>query len=395
MPHNRKRHVLRLVKKKLSFSPIVTIQGPRQSGKSFFARELLQKTVTNSKYYTLDLSADREFANTNPDSFLATKSEYEPLIIDEVQKAPALFDALKYQVDQDRRPGRYLILGSTEFSRELRIKETLTGRISRTRMFPMTMAEAFEKDLNPSKSWLLINEKPRFERADFLKHLERGGMPAIFHVRSDFERNLLFKDWLNTVCFRDLGQFSVVKVDGELAYSILEKIATLDAPTAGNIAKVLKKDLRRINTHLNLLKILFAIDEIAPHGQSSGKPQYFLCDSGIANFFGAKFERLIQTSILTEFRSQLECLGDVQMKISFYRSPKGKLIHFVLENQKNFAFIQIFPEEKYDKRMLNLLATIKEKEKSTLKKIQLIGLWARRESIKDLGIELYPWESMC
>ena len=101
----------------------------------------------------------------------------------------------------------YLLLGSTEFSGELLIKESLTGRLSRTRMYPMTMAEVFEKDLNESQEFSLINEISRFSREDFFKHLNRGGMPAIFHVRSDFERALLFKDWLNTVCYRDLGQF--------------------------------------------------------------------------------------------------------------------------------------------------------------------------------------------
>jgi len=146
MPHDRKRHIIKLIKKKLSFSPIVTIQGPRQCGKSFFTREILQKSLKDSQYFTLDLSSERDFANSNPDTFLEGKKKFHPLIIDEAQKAPALFDAFKYQVDQNRRPGMYLLLGSTEFSGELLIKESLTGRLSRTRMYPMTMAEVFERD---------------------------------------------------------------------------------------------------------------------------------------------------------------------------------------------------------------------------------------------------------
>ena len=152
-----------------------------------------------------------------------------------------------------------------------------------------------------------------------------------------------------------MGQFRKIKTDGELAYQILEKIATLELPTAGNIAASLKKDLRRINTHLNLLKILFAIDEVSPHSFSSGKSVYYLCDPGIANFLGANFEKQLATTILQEYRSQLECRGDLHTKIYFYRSLKGSLIHFVLENQSKLTFIQIFPNEKFDQLVLRLL----------------------------------------
>ena len=123
---------------------MVTLQGPRQCGKSTLTREWVTQWVKGSSYRTLDRLSDQEFARDNPESFLA-QSEKAPLqIVDEAQKAPPLFDAIKAQVDENPRPGQFLLLGSTEFSRETQIRENLTGRISRQRLFTLTGAEAIQ-----------------------------------------------------------------------------------------------------------------------------------------------------------------------------------------------------------------------------------------------------------
>ena len=129
---------------RLKFARVVTLQGPRQCGKSTLTREWVTQWVKGSSYRTLDRLSDQEFARDNPESFLA-QSEKAPLqIVDEAQKAPPLFDAIKAQVDENPRPGQFLLLGSTEFSRETQIRENLTGRISRQRLFTLTGAEAIQ-----------------------------------------------------------------------------------------------------------------------------------------------------------------------------------------------------------------------------------------------------------
>jgi len=75
---------------------------------------------------------------------------------------------------------------------------------------------------------------------------------------------------------------------------------------------------------LNLLKILFAIDEVSPHSFGSGKSVYYLCDPGIANFLGANFEKQLATTILQEYRSQL-VLPLLILKLSFiHGSPYAR-----------------------------------------------------------------------
>ncbi len=90
----------------------------------------------NRLYKTLDLASVKNFAAENPDTFVRDVENGQLLIIDEAQKVPALFDSVKAVVDEQRRPGQFILLGSTEFSKLTNIRESLTGKASRLRIFP-------------------------------------------------------------------------------------------------------------------------------------------------------------------------------------------------------------------------------------------------------------------
>ena len=106
MAHTRPRHVLALIKKRLKGLPVLALQGARQTGKSFLARELLSHDLESSQYLTLDTLVFKQAANASPDSFLLEYEDAKLLMIDEAQKAPPLFDAIKKQADDLKRPGR-------------------------------------------------------------------------------------------------------------------------------------------------------------------------------------------------------------------------------------------------------------------------------------------------
>src|SRR3989338_7269409 len=141
MPHSRSRLAITILLKRLKFTPVVAIQGARQTGKSFLVREILAKQITSSGYVSLDDKSKQALAQESPQTFLASMSDFKPAIIDEAQKSPALFDAIKLLVDKNRRTGSFLLLGSTEFSLLQNIRESLTGRMGRIRLYPMTFWE--------------------------------------------------------------------------------------------------------------------------------------------------------------------------------------------------------------------------------------------------------------
>ncbi len=194
MPHGRPRLATGLLLKRLRFTPVVAIQGARQTGKSFLARELLGKKLPKSTYVSLDDKSKQALAQDSPQTFLASLSGSEPAIIDEAQKSPALFDAIKLAVDNDRRPGSFLLLGSTEFSLLQNVRESLTGRMGKTRLYPMTFWEMHG----------LPRKKTESTRAQCLNYLDSGGMPGIAFVREQQVRADFFQDWIDLTCQRDI-----------------------------------------------------------------------------------------------------------------------------------------------------------------------------------------------
>lgn len=392
MSHLRSRHILTALLARLRFSPVVAIQGARQTGKSILARELLCKRLEKSSYFTLDEKKIREFANSNPETFLEQNSESAPLVLDEAQKAPDLFDAIKAAVDKKRIPGRFVLLGSTEFSKLTRIRESLTGRMSRIRLFPMNLAETQALPPNSSRHAGLVNERPRVTRKDLLRFLENGGFPGFFAVRSGAERISLMQDWIELTTLRDATSFRGIKIDPELCLEILQQAARLETPSEGEMARFLKVDPRRVKTHLNALCTLFVLHKLPPHPSGFGSPLFYLCDPGIARRLGASFEKLLCTWVLLEQLSQRAYRDERECLVSHYQTRRGGKVHFVVESPKEITAIKIFPEESIDLRSLESLLSIQKKIGD--KKLTTIGLGAMRQVHKEKNIVIYPWESI-
>ncbi|HLD44604.1 MAG TPA: AAA family ATPase [bacterium] len=392
MPHLRKRHVLPQLIKKLRFSPVVAMQGARQTGKSVLARDILPATLKQSFYVTLDQFSKREFVQERPGVFLEQNADFRPLIIDEAQKAPNIFDEIKHSVDQKRRPCRFLLLGSTEFSKLSRIRESLTGRMSRLRLFPLTVSETLDQLSSTKNLFGSLTKRSYCQRAQLIKYLKKGGMPALFSVRDDSEWTLAAQDWLELTVHRDCQQFPSVKIDGELCYRILQQIAILEEPNAANLVKALKVNPRKLNTHLNVLQSLFVINALPPHSAGTGKTLFFLLDTGLAGFFCASFERQLHTLALSEILAFSSYFETKPTQISYYRGSRQGLAHLVLESAEGTVVIKILQSETFDKRELEILKSFRKKYSGV--KPRLLAFGPERFNLKDLQIEVYPWENL-
>jgi len=124
--------------------PVVAITGMRQTGKSTFLRE--QPELKGRKYISHDDFAYPAAAKENPDQFVATD---EPLIIDEAQRCPELFVAIRRAVDLDRVPGRFILSGSANFLLVKNISESLAGRTVYFYLHPLRRRERQGSTLGP------------------------------------------------------------------------------------------------------------------------------------------------------------------------------------------------------------------------------------------------------
>lgn len=163
--------------------PVVVLTGARQVGKTTLARALLPR----ARYVSLDHPADASQARLAPDEFLIRWPA--PAILDEIQYAPELFRHLKTIVDQDRRPGRYLLTGSQTFALMDEVSDSLAGRAAVLNLPPLSIAEA-----------LTVTARP-----DIDTFLWRGGYPELWD-RPDLDRNLWLGSYIATYLERDVRQ---------------------------------------------------------------------------------------------------------------------------------------------------------------------------------------------
>lgn len=389
MTHSRKRYALALVKERMTYSPIVAIQGPRQCGKSFLAKKLLAGDRSRAVYKTFDSTSERGFAARNPDSYLAQHSDADPLIIDEAQKVADIFDALKLVVDERRKPGQFVILGSTEFSRLSMIRESLTGRLSRVRLYPFTLAESRHRPFNRSSIKSSIDEDIKISRSDLLKYLERGGFPGIFTTNNRSYRRSLLRDWIDLTVERDIHTFPRIKADSSLARSIIEGIAKLEHPDVANLAKYTGKNARTVARHLEILETLFVITKVEPHPLGTGKPVYFLCDVGLLGVYGADLGKLLRTYAINELLAKNR-YANTSRQYYYYRNSKGSVVDIVEVDGEGLTAIKILPEERFDARQFMILTALKDKAPHA----RLLCLGAEPYEMKAEGIKIVRWEAV-
>lgn len=391
MPHSRPRQVQSSLLKKLKFSRVVSIQGARQTGKSFLAREILPAHLPNCKFLTLDRSSDQTAALKRPDTFIKRYSEFSPILIDEAQKSPPLFDAIKLVVDETPRPGQFILLGSTEFSKEVKIRESLTGRLSRVRIFPFNLTESRSLPLAAPKNHAYLTPHPKLTVAQLFQYLERGGFPGIFSIREGVERRALLKDWIELVCFRDLLQFdSKLRCLPDLAYDMMTFLSQSEPESYQQLAP--SKSVKTIGKHLALLSQLFSLHPLRPHPLGSGKTRFLPCDVGLIKPSEDTLLYRLRTWLLLEQLSKRSYSRDDENQLFYYRSARGGIIDLIISNSREeVTAIKILDRESVDLRDLAILKAFEKKARGQYKKVHLYALAPIQGSYREDGIQIYPW----
>jgi len=279
MAHTRNRHILSLLKKQGAFWPIVGLLGLRQSGKSTIFRDLLKA----GEYVSFDDRNTLEDATNSEKNFLLKLPR--PLIIDEVQKVPGIFDALKLLVDQEKRPGSYFVTGSSQFSSKIGIRESLTGRIGINYLYPLTLAEAHQLPFEAKRASPIHNLKSRFTIKDAFDQFFCGGLPVPLFTRDRSNIRNYFQSWMETTVLRDVMRAFGAGYNSDIAYSILERLAFILGEGEYASLKHFKQPSRLLRKYLHAFEDVFLIQKIPPHDEATGSDIWTFSDTGIYSHF--------------------------------------------------------------------------------------------------------------
>lgn len=246
--------------------PVVGIVGSRQTGKTTLAK-LIQRQYPNSVYLDLELPSDQNRLR-EPELYLS-HHESDLVIIDEIQRMPALFPLIRALVDRDRAPGRFLILGSASPNMIRKSSESLAGRVAYHELPPFRLDEVGNRDDQAAALWL------------------RGGYPDSFLAR-DVESSLGWRDaFIRTYLERDVPQLGIRVPAGQLR-NFWTMIAHHHAQlwNASQIANSLGVSAPTVRHYLSILEDTFLVRQLRPFNANLKKrlvksPKVFMRDSGL------------------------------------------------------------------------------------------------------------------
>lgn len=313
--------------------PVVTITGPRQSGKTTLCKMLFP----HKPYISLENLDDRHFAINDPRGFLAQFPE--GAVLDEAQRAPNLFSYIQTIVDESQKEGMFIITGSQQFEMLSNISQSLAGRTAIVRLLPFCLSEAYRS-----------LKKVRIEDI-----LYTGFYPRIFDKKLNPTEMLSF--YVNTYLERDVRQLVNVKD--------LSKFVTFLKLCAGRTAQLVNLsglgnecdvNHNTIKNWLSILEASYIVKLLSPYSRNISKrlvkaPKLFFLDTGLAAFLmgvndpqqltvhplkGALFETFAVSEILkSRFNS-----GKPD-NLYFYRDHKGNEIDLILDHGMHLDLIEM------------------------------------------------------
>lgn len=313
--------------------PIVGITGPRQSGKS----TLTKITFPDKKYVTFDDKNMRELAKSNPADFIMAFPE--GAVIDEAQKVPEIFDALKLHVDSTPfTPGKFILTGSSQFRLRKNMSDSLAGRAAFLKLLPFSIKELKDAGFLPENAYDLIFG---------------GQYPPLY----DNEKHYIAEDWFESYIDTYLD-LDVKDQINESNLSTFRKFIQICAIYSGqllsmdSIAKQIGISQPTVKSWLSILENSYIIHLLEPDTNNLGRsivktPKLYFVDSGLlchllrleskedlllSKYKGAVVETCAVAEMLKNRMNQAK-----KPNLTFYRDSNGFEVDTIADWKHTFA----------------------------------------------------------
>lgn len=266
------------LKNMLQCMPVVAVTGPRQSGKSTLVRHIKDKELNKWQMRDLDQNEALAFAKEDPRGFLLSLGNHG--IIDEIQRCPELFRAIKVSVGEARyqnmgseTPGMFIVTGSTEWSTREESNTALTGRMGTLPLYPLSVSELqgtkpdfleriFQGEHPVSQN--LVSEK------DILEIIFRGGYPSATSWEDRSNQVLWQQQHLNSLIKQDFPAFTDLRKP-EVLPKLLKYLANHSGEMVSltNTGEALGMDWRTVDSYISTFESLGIVKRLKIWGQNS------------------------------------------------------------------------------------------------------------------------------
>lgn len=393
------RTLKRYLKRDSGYYPVLTLTGPRQSGKTTLARDAFPE----HEYVSLEELDNRAFALEDPRGFLRRYGD--AVIIDEIQRAPGLLSYIQSLVDRNPAPGRFILTGSQNLLLMERVSQSLAGRSAVFHLLPFELAE-LEGRIRSEQVRHDTLFRDSSSTPDPWEALYRGYYPRIHD--KNIPPEIWLGDYVRTYVERDVRTLTNI---GDLAS--FERFLTLTAGRTGQILNysALASDcgiaLDTAKRWLSLLITSFLVFLLPPHHRNFNKrviksPKLFFYDTGLAcrllgvksaeqarthPMRGALFENLVIAECMKVFVHQRQ-----SPPLYYWRDQTGHELDLIVEEEDALYATEIKSGQTVSGDMFNTLRwwsthTGLDPETTTL-------VYGGDRSFSREGIRVFPWSAV-
>lgn len=331
-----------------SFFKAVLVTGARQVGKTTMLKHLAEGQ--GRTYVSMDNTMARALAQSDPVLFFQTYKP--PIIIDEIQKAPELFEQIKLICDETEEKGLFWLTGSQQYQMMKNIRDTLAGRIGILELYSLSKAEVdgtiFTDKLDFSLQCLLDRQRSakKPDIVDIFEHICRGGMPDVLKADSE-QRQEYFNSYIETYLMRDVAEAGGI-TDSIRFRRFLNACAALTAEQvnykalaeAAEISQPTAREWLRILQGLGIIYLLppFANNELK---RLTKTPKLYFCDTGLCAYLsmwltrdtlmnGAVSGHYFENHVVVELLKSFSYSSD-KANLTYYRDSNSKEIDVIVE----------------------------------------------------------------
>lgn len=342
-----RRHLQPLLSAALADTPAVLINGPRQSGKTTLARQC----AAGMPYLSLDDASRLAAARSDPQGFIR---QIDRAIIDEIQRAPELLLALKLSIDQDRRPGRFLLTGSANVMSLSTIADSLAGRIEIHALMPLSNAEIAGHapdflERACMQNWPVSDQAmPTCVGDAFVERVLAGGYPEMRQRATPQRRQAWARAYMTTLVERDVQDVARIEEATRIP-QLLTMLAMLSGQllNLSQIGGQLGLNLRTAEKYIGILEKLFLVRRLPAWSRNElnrlvKAPKIHFLDAGLHTALvrtnqdllrndRGRFGPILESWVFGELLKAVS-LTTEQWFLSHYRDKDQVEVDFVLES---------------------------------------------------------------